>query len=92
MHNVNLEALNQTVEKAREDPSVVCQQAQTRALGLSDRPSVEQIDWQLEIDADADPEKLEELKRLADEHCSGVLCLRNQIELHTRLQPGSPAS
>jgi uncharacterized OsmC-like protein len=176
MHNVNVEALDQTVQKAREDPSVVRQQAQfngewnaeegepqfrgtiphpggemtfeadfpapmggtgsapnplaycfwgglacyamtfaqeaarqgleiralraharaeidqTRALGLSDRPPVEQIDWQLEVDADAQPEKLDELKGLADEHCPGVFCLRNPIELHTSLQAGSSAS
>lgn len=173
MHNVNVEALNKTVQKARKDPSVVRQQAQfdgqwnveeggpqfrgtiphpggemtfeadfpaamggtgsapnplaycfwgglacyamtfaqeaarqgveirglrahaqakidqTRALGLSDRPPVEQIDWQLEIDADVDPEKLEELKRLADEHCPGVFCLRNPIELKTSLRTGA---
>lgn len=173
MHNVNVEALNQTVQKAREEPSVVRQQAefngewnvedgapqfrgtiphpggemtfeadfpspmggtgsapnplaycfwgglacyamtfaqeaarqgveirglhahaqaeidQTRALGLSNRPPVEQIDWQLEIDADADPEKLDELKRLADERCPGVFCLRNPIELHTSVRARS---
>jgi uncharacterized OsmC-like protein len=59
MHNVNVEALDQTV--------------------------------QLEIDADAKPEKLEELKRLADEHCPGVFCLRNPVELHTSVHVSSSA-
>ena len=170
MHNVNVEALNETVEKARENPAAVRQQAefsgewnvqegppqfrgtiphpggemifeadfpppmggtgsapnplaycfwgglacyamtfaqeaarqgvqlralrahaeaevdQTRALGLSDRPPVDQVDWRLEVDADADADKLEELKRLADEHCPGVFCLRNPIALNTTLQ------
>jgi uncharacterized OsmC-like protein len=35
------------------------------------------IDWHLEVDADAPAERLEELKRLADERCLGVYCLRN---------------
>ena len=169
MHNVNCETLNQTVEKARENPAAVRQQAefagewntqegntqfrvtvpypggeiifeadfpppmggtgsapnplaycfwgglacsamtfaqeaarqgvqikvlrayaqaevdQTRALGLSDRPPVEQIDWRLEVDADANPDKLAELKHLADDHCPGVFCLRNPITLRTKL-------
>jgi uncharacterized OsmC-like protein len=155
MHNVNVEALNQTVRKAGEDPSVVRQQTQfngewnvedrapfrgtirhpggettfhadfprpmggtaaapnplahcfcgglacyamtfaqeagrqgveigalraharadidrTRAPGLSDRRPVEQINWQREIDAGAEPDKLGEPKRRADEHCPGV--------------------
>jgi uncharacterized OsmC-like protein len=176
MHNVNLEALNETIRKAREDPSVVRQQAelsgewsveegapqfrgtipypggeltfeadfpppmggtgsapnplaycfwgglacyamtfaqeaarqgveirllrahlrtesdQTRALALSDRPPVEHIDWELDVEADGDPEKLEEIKRLADEHCPGVFCLRNPIELHTSMRAGSSGS
>jgi uncharacterized OsmC-like protein len=58
---------------------------QTRALGLSDWPPVERIDWELEVDTDADAAKLEELKRLADEHCPGVYCVRNPVELHTSL-------
>lgn len=170
MHNVNLEALNQTVEKARDKPDTVRQHAefggewnteqgapqfrgtipypggemvfeadypppmggtgsapnplaycfwgglacyamtfaqeaavhgieikalrahaqaqidQTRALGLSDRPPVEQIDWELDIDTDADPGTLAKLKRLADEHCPGAFCLRNPITLNTTVR------
>lgn len=56
-----------------------------RALGVTDNAPVEHIDWHLEVDADASREKLEELKRIADEHCPGVYCLRNPIELMTHL-------
>ena len=57
----------------------------TRALGVTDNAPVERIDWHLEVDADAPPEKLEELKRIADEHCPGVYCVRNPVELTTHL-------
>ena len=57
----------------------------TRALGVTDNAPVQRIDWHLEVDADAPPEQLEELKRIADEHCPGVYCLRNPIELTTQL-------
>ncbi len=57
----------------------------TRALGITDNPPVEHIDWHLEVDADAPPETLDELKRIADEHCPGIYCLRNPIDLTTHL-------
>lgn len=57
----------------------------TRALGVTDNAPVERIDWYLEVDADAPREKLEELKRIADEHCPGVYCLRNPVQLTTHL-------
>ena len=63
----------------------------SRALGLSERPPVEQIEWQLEVEADASPATLEELKRLADEHCPGAYCIRNPIDLRTRLLVADPA-
>ena len=56
---------------------------QSRALGVTDNPPVEHIDWHLEVDADAPAEVLEELKRASDEHCPGAYCIRNPIELHT---------
>lgn len=58
---------------------------QSRALGVTDNPPVEQIDWRLEVEADAPAETLEELKRLADEHCPGVWCVRNPVPLSTSL-------
>ena len=57
----------------------------SRALGVTDNVPVERIDWQLKVDADAPREKLEELKRIADEHCPGVYCVRNPVELTTHL-------
>jgi uncharacterized OsmC-like protein len=59
---------------------------QSRALGVSDRPPVESIDWYLDVDADADPETLAELKRDADEHCPGAYCIRNPIDLRTHVR------
>jgi uncharacterized OsmC-like protein len=59
---------------------------QSRALGVSDRPPVARIDWRLEVDADASADRLEELKRLADDHCPGVYCIRNPIDLHTEVR------
>lgn len=58
---------------------------QTRALGLSDNPPTERIDWRLEVEADAPREQLDEIKRLADERCPGVWCLRNPVNLVTVL-------
>ena len=67
--------------KARVDADV----DMSRALGVTDNAPVELIDWHLEVDADAPRETLEELRRIADEHCPGVYCLRNPIELTTHL-------
>lgn len=170
MHNVNVEALNETIEKARQDPGAVVQDVafegewnagdgpqfraeipvpsggtftfeadfpppmggtgsapnplaycfwgglacyamtyaqeaarlgveirglraraqarvdQSRALGVTDNPPVEHIDWELSVDADAGAEQLEEIKRTADDHCPGVYCVRNAIDLRTRLR------
>ena len=61
---------------------------QSRALGVSDRPPVERIDWHLEVDADAAAEVLEALRRFADDHCPGAFCIRNPIDLHTHVAGG----
>ena len=58
---------------------------QSRALGVSERPPVERIDWYLEVDADAPAEDLRELRQFADDHCPGAYCIRNPIDLHTHL-------
>jgi uncharacterized OsmC-like protein len=62
---------------------------QSRALGVSDRPPVEHIDWHLDVDADASAEVLEEVKRAADDRCPGVYCIRNPIALRTHLHARS---
>ena len=41
----------------------------TRALGVSERPQVQRIDWQLDVDAEASADVLEELGGKADAHC-----------------------
>jgi len=169
MHNVNIDALNQTIDKARQDPAAVVQDVafggewnagegpqfraeipvpsggsfvfeadfpppmggtgsapnplaycfwgglacyamtyaqeaarqgieiralrahaearvdQSRALGVTDNAPVERIDWRLDVDADADAGQLEEIKRIADDHCPGVYCVRNAVDLRTHL-------
>ncbi|WP_217914985.1 OsmC family protein [Miltoncostaea marina] len=80
------EAARQGVElrglRARAEAEV----DQSRALGVTGNPPVERIDWYLEVDADAPAERLEELKRLADERCPGAYCVRNPVELATHLE------
>lgn len=63
----------------------------SRALGVSERPPVERIDWHLEVDADASPEQLDAIKQLADDHCPGAYCIRNPIDLHTHLAVAAAA-
>jgi uncharacterized OsmC-like protein len=58
---------------------------QSHALGVTDNPPVAQIDWHLELEADAPAQRLEDIKRIADDHCPGAYCVRNPIELHTHL-------
>jgi uncharacterized OsmC-like protein len=58
---------------------------QSRALGVTDNPPVDKMDWHLTVDADAPTDQLEQIKRLADEHCPGVWCVRNPIQLNTHL-------
>lgn len=80
------EAAKQGVElrglRARAEADV----DQSRALGVTDNPPVERIDWYLDVDADAPTETLDELKWLADEQCPGVYCVRNSVELVTHLK------
>jgi hypothetical protein len=118
MHNIDVDAVEQTAAKAVSDPSAVSQHIsfdgewqtcgpQFRAtvpvpngepvvfeadfpppmgaLGVSDQPPVDHIDWQLDVDADAPAEVLDELKRAADDHCPGAYCIRNPIDLRTSI-------
>lgn len=59
----------------------------SRALGVSERPPVEEIEWRLDVDSDAPAEQLDELKLLSDEHCPGAYCIKNPIALSTSLGP-----
>lgn len=56
-----------------------------RALGVSDAPPVDHIDWRLDVESDAPAEVLQELKAAADEHCPGAYCIRNPIDLRTEV-------
>jgi len=58
----------------------------SRALGVSEMPPVEGIDWYLEVDAEASDEALAEIKELSDERCPGAYCIKNPIELRTHLE------
>ena len=80
-----IEAARDGIELRALRGSVRTEVDQSRALGLSDRPPVETITWELEADADVPPERLERIKAKADEQCPGVYCIRNPIALETRL-------
>lgn len=79
------EAARQGIELRALRARTETQVDMTRALGITDNLPVQQIDWYLEVDSDAPRETLDELKRIADDHCPGVYCLRNPIELATHL-------
>ncbi len=61
------------------------------ALGVGQAPPVEHIDWTLEVEADADAERLAELKAGADAHCPGAYCIRNPVDLRTSVVPAGRA-
>lgn len=74
--NVQLTALRGTITTEID---------QTRALGVTDNPPVEQVTWSLQVEADAPDDVLQQVKTRADERCPGVYCMRNPIPLTTKL-------
>ena len=76
-----LEAARAGVELRAVRGTVRTQVDQSRALGVSDAPPVEQISWDLEVDAQAPLDVLEGIRDRADERCPGVYCMRNPIPL-----------
>jgi uncharacterized OsmC-like protein len=80
-----LEAAREGVELTALRATVAAEVDLARALGVSERPPVEGIDWTLEVEADAEDGVLERLKALADERCPGAYCVRNPIPLDTRV-------
>lgn len=80
-----LEAAREGVELTALRATVSADVDLSRALGASDRPPVEGIDWLLEVESDAGDEVLERLRLLADERCPGAYCVRNPIPLETRV-------
>ena len=80
-----LEAAREGVELTALRATVSADVDLSRALGASDRPPVEGIDWLLEVESDASDEVLERLRLVADERCPGAYCVRNPIPLETRV-------
>lgn len=81
-----IEAAREGIELRALRGRITTEVDQTRALGLSERPPVDEISWALEVEADADGETLERLKQQADARCPGVYCIRNAIELTTTVE------
>lgn len=79
------EAARRGVELRAMRGRVSTQVDMSRALGVTDNPPVDRIDWVLNVDAKADAETLADIKAFADDHCPGVYCLRKPIDLHTEL-------
>jgi uncharacterized OsmC-like protein len=57
----------------------------SRAMGVADRPVTEGMNATLQVKSDAPAEKLEEIRRLAEERCPGVYCITNPIPFNSRL-------
>ena len=66
MRGVEIKSLRARVE-ANVDMS--------RALGVSERPPVEGIDWHLEVESAAPEDVLAEIKIDSDERCPGAYCI-----------------
>jgi uncharacterized OsmC-like protein len=73
---VPLEGLEVTVEN---------QVDLSRAMGVADRPVTQGMNATLTVKSDAPAEKLEEIRRLAEERCPGVYCITNPIPFGSRL-------
>jgi uncharacterized OsmC-like protein len=58
----------------------------SRVLELADRPIAEGIYWTVRVEADARPEDLERIKRLAEERCPAVYCVTNPVKLEINLE------
>ena len=85
MHNVNVDALNQTIVNAEQTPARSRSTSASTASGSppTARPcNTSTGTWK---STPAPQKQLDELKRIADECCPGVYCLRNPIELATHL-------
>ena len=53
----------------------------SKVFGLSENPIVEGVKWKVNVSSDAPKEKIERLKKLAEERCPAVYCLTNPIKL-----------
>lgn len=57
----------------------------SRSLGVSDNPTVDKVIFKVLCEATAGKEKIEEIKRLAQERCPAVYCLTTPIPLQVEL-------
>ena len=60
----------------------------SKVFGLSENPIVEEVKWKVIIDTEANDEKIEKLKKLAEERCPAVYCLTKPVKLTIDLVRG----
>lgn len=53
----------------------------SKTFGLSDNPIIEEVRWKISLDSDGGEEKIEELRKLAEERCPAVYCLTNPVKM-----------
>ena len=53
----------------------------SKVFGLSEKPIVEEVRWKVKVSSDAPKDKIEKLKKLAEERCPAVYCLTNPVKL-----------
>jgi uncharacterized OsmC-like protein len=51
----------------------------SRAFGVADKTVIREVHISLDVDADAPPEKIQELKELALHRCPAIFCLANPV-------------
>ena len=76
LNNVNLEKAAAFAEEVKKNKS--------KALGLSNKPIVENVKLQVNASGKG-KENLDEAKKLAEERCPGVYCPTNPINLDVEL-------
>ncbi len=80
------EAAREGIELRALRGRVAAELDMARALGVGDQVPLEQIDWTLEVDCDADDQEVERLREIADARCPGVWCLRNALVVNTAVE------
>ncbi|UCC71206.1 MAG: OsmC family protein [Gemmatimonadota bacterium] len=73
---IELEELEVTVEN---------QVDLSRAMGVADRPVTQGMNATLKVKCDAPTDRLEQIRRLAEERCPGVYCITNPIPFTSRI-------
>jgi uncharacterized OsmC-like protein len=57
----------------------------SQVFGLSENPIVEEVNFKIDVESDADPDKLDQIRSIADERCPALYCLTKQIKVTTEL-------